>query len=191
MLKAYGEDGYGAEGGLDIVEFTRAFCKLREQRGISVRLYRPSRTPQDTRDHSTGRNDDRSVSNPLLPGQSATQTRAGVGKIGTRAPPYNGYAMPAEATSSKARPQDAFMTLMETAYFEDVLIGDHFEKYARLPRGERTGDKVLDAAKFASAIANLGIDWKERECGNVFSWIHEAHNAFNNNRGRDRSRDNR
>jgi len=72
MLKAYGEDGYGAEGGLDIVEFTRAFCKLREQRGISVRLYRPSRTPQDTRDHSTGRNDDRSVSNPLLPGQSAT-----------------------------------------------------------------------------------------------------------------------
>jgi hypothetical protein len=41
--------------------------------------------------------------------------------------------MPREATSSKARPKDAFAVLMETAYFADVLIGDHFEKYARLP----------------------------------------------------------
>ena len=175
MLKTYGADQRGAEGALDIVEFTRAFCKLRDVRAIPAGLYRPSRQ-QDT----GGRQNDgpgQSINNPLLPGRSATQTRAGVGKIGKRAAPYNGYAMPGEATSRNARPKDAFQVLMESAYFADVLIGDHFEKYARLPKGERSGDKVLDAKAFDSACANLDIKWDQRECATVFGWILTAHNS--------------
>ena len=138
MLKAYGEDRYATGSGvLDITEFSRAFCKLRERRGIQAGLYRPSRT----RDKSAGWGDGlgATISNPLLPGQSATQTRAGVGKLGTRAPPYNGYSMPAAASASRAQPSGAFTSMMEAAYMEDILVGDHFEKYGRRPAGQRDG----------------------------------------------------
>lgn len=72
MLKAYGEDRYGAEGALDIVEFARAFCKLREQRGIPAGLYRPSRSVQDSSDPRQRDGPGQSINNPLLPGRSAT-----------------------------------------------------------------------------------------------------------------------
>jgi hypothetical protein len=180
MLKAYAADRYGAAG-LDIAAFTGAFCKLREARGLPAGLYRPSRAPQ-AHDGPSG-----SINNPLLPGQSATATRAGVGRLGTRPPPPNGYSMPGEATSRDAKPRDAFQTLMEAAYMMDVLVGDHFERYGRRPQGQRDGDKVLDAAAFDKGVANLGIeDWGSRECANVFAWINEAHNA---SYGRGRSRE--
>jgi hypothetical protein len=114
------------------MEFCKAFCKLREQRGIPAGLYRPSRPTQDHGPNTP-------VNNPLLPGQSATQTRAGVGKLGTRAPAYNGYSMPKEAHSSSAQPPGAFTALMDAAYMDDVLVGDHFEKYGRRPAGQRDG----------------------------------------------------
>lgn len=112
------------------------------------------------------------VTNPLLPGKSATQTRAGVGQLGARAPPYNGYSMPGEASSPAAQPAGAFTSLMEAAYMMDVLVGDHFEQFARAPQGQRNGQKMLDAAAFGRAADALGIHWAPRDSANVFRWIY-------------------
>ena len=135
MLQKYGADRFDSSkragpGALDIAELTKAFCRLREQRGIPAGLYRAGGPTSGPGGPSRG------VTNPLLPGQSATQTRAGIGQVGTqRAPPYNGYSMPGEASSSSARPAGAFQSLMTAAYLSDVLVGDHFEKYGRVPHG--------------------------------------------------------
>jgi len=65
--------------------------------------------------------------------------------------------MPGEASSPSAQPPGAFTDLMTAALMMDVLVGDHFEKYARVPSGQRDGKKTLDTAAFGKAAAALGV----------------------------------
>jgi len=65
---------------------------------------------------------------------------------------------------------------MISCYTLDVLVEDHFNKYARRVKNKR-GDVVQDALQvkeFEDGINQLGLTWKKRDIQQVFSWIEDA-----------------
>ena len=109
--------------------------------------------------------------NGLMPGGSSTQTRCNIGQYGSKKiQPPRDYEMP------RASQPKFFEEIMISCYTLDVMVEDHFSKYARRVKNSR-GDVVQDALQekeFEDGINQLGLTWKKRDIQQVFSWIEDA-----------------
>lgn len=133
----------------DIQRFTAEFTKMREEEGIKAGVYRGRHGRSEAAEVR-----DPGPRNPLLPGQSQTQTRAGSDRRpGAPKVAPRGFVAPRRVDSQ------LFEEIMCCAYLKGVLVEDHFEQSAR-PLGRGLGAaKLLDLPSFEDALAALGLRW--------------------------------
>lgn len=135
----------------DIQRFTAEFTRIRDDHRIKSGVYRGRHgesEPAEVRDPGPR--------NPLLPGQSPTQTRAGSDRRpGARKEAPRGFVPPRRVDTQ------LFEEIMCCAFLKGVLVEDHFEQSAR-PLGRGLGaEKVLDLPSFEDALAALGLRWTQ------------------------------
>lgn len=170
---------------VDLKKFEDKFERIAKDEGLSGYRGKKANKSGKSRDYHQGEERDPGYRNRQMPGQSATQTRAGAGRrAGAKREEPKGFKPPRDFD------EKLFEDIMIQCYLAGEFVEDHFEASARgagrggqrRKYGGNTQDG-LDYEAFKHALDALGLRWRASEIESAFGSICEGFNIAPRGKG--------